>query len=103
MKKAVFVFLILALAMANAKTYSITLFQPSVLAGTELKPGEYVLDLDSTKIVVKNGRVSVESAVKVETVDKKYATTSVRYANGDGKYQIQEIRLGGTKLKLVVD
>jgi len=36
-------------------------------------------------------------------VDKKYATTSVRYANGDGKYQIREIRLGGTKLKLVVD
>jgi hypothetical protein len=103
MKKAVFAFLILALAIADAKTYSIRLFQPSVLAGTELKPGEYTLDLDRTKIVVKNGRVSVEASVKVETVDQKYAATSVRYANGDGKFQIQEIHLGGTKLKLVVD
>lgn len=54
-------------------------------------------------MVLKNGRVAVESAVKVETLDKTYATTSVRYANGDGKYVVREIRLGGTKLKLVVD
>jgi hypothetical protein len=68
-----------------------------------LKPGEYVLDLKDTTMVLKNGRVAVESAVKVETLDKTYATTSVRYANGDGKYVVREIRLGGTKLKLVVD
>jgi hypothetical protein len=103
MRKVVFAFLVLALAMVNAKTYRITLFQPSVLAGTELKAGEYILELDSTKIVLKSGRVSVECPVKAETMDKKCATTSVRYANGDRKYQIREIRLGGTKRKLVVD
>ncbi len=103
MKRVVFAFLVLALAMGNAKTYRITLFQPSVLAGIELKAGEYILELDAAKIVLKNGKVSAASPVKVETMDKKYATTTVRYANGNGKYQIQEIRLGGTKLKLVVD
>lgn len=103
MKKVVFGFVILALSVACAKTYQVTLFQPSVLASTELKPGEYVLDLKDTTMVLRNGRVAVESAVRVETVDKTYATTSVRYANGDGKYVILEIRLGGTKLKLVVD
>jgi len=28
---------------------------------------------------------------------------SVKYQNGDGKYRVQEIRLGGTKTKLVFD
>ncbi len=103
MPKAVFVFLILALAIADAKTYSIRLFQKAVLAGTELKPGEYTVDLNGSNAVVKSGKVSVQCSVKVETVDATYATSSVRYANGDGTYQIREIRLGGTKLKLVVE
>jgi hypothetical protein len=100
-KRVIFAFLVLALAVASAKTYTVTLFQPAVLAGTELKPGEYQLDLNDTKVVIKNGKVKVESAVKVETADSKFNTTTVRFANGDGKLRIQEIRLGGTKLKLV--
>jgi hypothetical protein len=100
-KRVIFAFLVLALAAASAKTYTVTLFQPAVLAGTELKPGEYQLDLNDTKVVIKNGKVKVESAVKVETADSKFNTTTVRFANGDGKLRIQEIRLGGTKLKLV--
>jgi len=100
-KRVIFAFLVLALAVASAKTYTVTLFQPAVLAGTELKPGEYQLDLNDTKVVIKNGKVKVESAVKVETADSTFNTTTVRFANGDGKLRIQEIRLGGTKLKLV--
>ena len=100
-KRVIFAFLVLALTVASAKTYTVTLFQPAVLAGTELKPGEYQLDLNDTKVVIKNGKVKVESAVKVETADSKFNTTTVRFANGDGKLRIQEIRLGGTKLKLV--
>jgi hypothetical protein len=38
----------------------------------------------------------------VEEGTTKYPTTVVRYTNGsDGKVQIQEIRLGGTKTKLL--
>jgi hypothetical protein len=102
-KRFLFVFAIVALAVASAKTYSVTLFQDSVLAGTELKAGDYRLDLTDSKIVVKSGKQVVESAVKVEKGESKYSSTSVRYANGDGKYRIQEIRLGGTNLKLLVD
>ena len=39
--------------------------------------------------------------MKVETAEEKFGSTSVRYQNGDGKYRIQEIRLGGTKTRLV--
>jgi hypothetical protein len=79
----------------------VTLFQPSVVQGTELKAGDYKLNLKDSKVVIANGRQSIEANVKVENSDQKFSATSVRYANGDGKYSVQEIRLGGTKTKLV--
>jgi major membrane immunogen (membrane-anchored lipoprotein) len=100
-KRLAIAFLFLALAVASAKTYSVTLFQPSVVAGTELQAGDYRLNLDSDKIVLTNGKQSVQSAVQVEQTDGKFSSTTVRYANAEGKFRIQEIRLGGTKLKLV--
>jgi hypothetical protein len=46
--------------------------------------------------------VQTESAVKVEEGDSKFDTTVVRYVNSsDGKVHIQEIRIGGTKTKLL--
>jgi len=51
--------------------------------------------------VMRNGKVHGECAVKVETGDSKYDATTVRYDNTSGKMKIQEIRLGGTKTKLV--
>jgi hypothetical protein len=101
-KKILLSFAILAAsAVANAKTFSVTLFQPSIIGGSELQPGEYRLDLNESKVVIRSGKTSAEADVKVETGDQKYSATSVRYQNGDGKYRIQEIRLGGTKTKLV--
>jgi hypothetical protein len=100
-KRILFVFLVLAIAVACAKTYTVTLFQPSVIAGTELKPGEYQLELKDTTVVVKSGRNSVQTSVKVENAESKYGSTAVLYASGEDKLKVQEIRLGGTKLKLV--
>ena len=95
-------FAILAVsAVASAKSYSVTLFQASVVGGAELQPGEYRLDLNESKVTIRNGKKSAEATVKVESVDQKFPATSVRYQNGDGKYRIQEIRLGGTTTNLV--
>ncbi len=101
MKRLMFCFAILALAVASADTFKVTLFQPSVVSGQELKPGEYKVEVTDSKVVISKGKTSVQSAVKVEKADSKFKTTSVRYANGDGKMTIQEIRLGGTTTKLV--
>ena len=95
-------FAILAIsAVASAKTYNVTLFQPSIVGGAELQPGEYKLDLTESKVTIRSGKKSAEATVKVESADEKFGATSVRYQNGDGKYRIQEIRLGGTKTRLV--
>jgi len=100
-KKLVITFLMLALAVASAKTYYVTFFQPSIIAGTELKAGEYQLKVEGDQVTVRNGKIVAQAAVKVEENGEKYSRTAVRYQNGDGKYRVQEIRLGNTNVKLV--
>ncbi|HUJ23483.1 MAG TPA: hypothetical protein VLX58_18245 [Bryobacteraceae bacterium] len=90
-------------AAAGAKSYSITLFERSEIGGAELKPGDYTLELKNEKVVIHRGKEAGEAPVKVETAETKYNSTTVRYRNGDGKYHIQEIHLGGTNLRLVVN
>lgn len=91
-----------ALAVASAATtHRLTLFQTTSINGTELQPGEYKLELKDDKAVISRGKQVVEAPVKTETAENKFGTTSVRLQNGDGKYRVQEIRLGGTKTRLV--
>lgn len=94
-------FFTVALVFASAASYSVTLFQPSMVSGTELKAGEYKLTIDGDKATMTKGKEKVEAVVKMETADSKFATTSVRYADQGGKMKVQEIRLGGTTTKVV--
>lgn len=103
MKNFLLLFFVLGLALASAKTYSLTLFQPSVVGGTQLKAGDYQIDVQDSKVIIKAGKQLVESAVKVENADSKYASTTVRYAAGEGASKIREIRLGGTRMRLLFD
>lgn len=95
------IFLTFALFTASAATYNVTLFQPSLVAGKELKPGDYKIILEEGKAIIQKGKEKVEATVKVEQNDSKFSSTSVRYAEENGKLKIQEIRLGGTTTKLV--
>ena len=102
MKKALLALTVLALStVAYAKTYNVTLFQPSTINGVELKPGDYKLDIEDSKAVLRSGKTKVEADVKLENTEEKFSSTSVRYKNGDGKYRVQESRLGGTKTKVL--
>jgi hypothetical protein len=104
MKKLLVTFALLGVSLTvYAKTYHVTLYEKSVLGSTELKPGEYTIELKNQQVVVKNNKQEAQAAVKVENGGNKYSSTTVRYTNGDGHYRIQEIRLGGTNMKLVVN
>lgn len=87
--------------IASAKTHSIKIHTSSDVAGHELAPGNYKLELDGEKLTITNGKQTVESAVKVEETAEKFAQDSVRYIETDGKMKVREIRLGGTNTKLV--
>jgi len=107
LKKLVLSLVILALAVATAGTvpgvgsYKLTLLQPTVVNGTVLKAGDYRLNLANDKVTIVDGKTSVEARVKVETENQKFDTTAIRYTDKEGKAVISEIRLGGTKTKLI--
>ena len=102
MRKVLPIFMVAGLAIASARSYTVNLFQPTMVGATELKPGEYKVEVNDQTAVIRQGKVRTESQVKVEESDTKFDTTVVRYVNSaDGKVRIQEIRLGGTKTRLV--
>jgi hypothetical protein len=93
-------FATLALAVASAATsYNVTFFEPVVINGTTLKPGEYKVEINDNKAIIKKGKAVAESPVKVESNEAKYPATSVRLAGT----QVEEIHVGGTRTKLVFE
>ncbi len=101
-RKAALLFAAAGLALAGSHTYTVNLLVKSTLGATELKPGEYKVEVNDQKATIRQGKVQSESPVKVEENDVKFATTTVRYGTSDGgKSRIQEIHIGGTKTKLV--
>ena len=103
MRKVLPLFMVVAgLAVAGARSYNVSLSRPNMLGTTELKPGDYKIEVDGGKAILRQGKVQTESPVKVEEGDKKFDNNVVRYAtSADGKLRIQEIRIGGTRTKLI--
>jgi hypothetical protein len=103
MKKAIAVILALGISAAYAaSSYQFTLYKATTVNGTQLKPGPVKLDLQGDKVVIKQGKTTVESNVTVQSAEHKFNDSSVTY-NADAVDQIQEIRLGGTATKLLFD
>lgn len=94
----------LTIGIASAASrYNVTLFAQTTVAGRELKPGDYKIEVVGDMATIKAGKNSVEAAVKVVEGDEQYRRTAVRYITGDGKNHLSEIRVGGTRTKLVFD
>jgi len=107
LKKIVFAFAVLALVMAYAgtvppagHTYKVTFLQPSMLKGNALQPGEYRVTVGLDKITIAVGKTPIEIPAKVENGEKKFDVTAIQYTTVNGKAEITEIRLGGTKTSL---
>ena len=102
-KKLLLFISIATLCLAASETYKITLAQPCRLGANDLAPGSYKIELDGGKVTLTKGKQSFEAATKVETEATKYPSTSIRFVSGEGKNRIQEIRLGGTNMKLIFE
>lgn len=102
LRKVLPFFLVAGLAVASARSYTVSLFEPAMVGTTELKPGDYKIEVNDQTAVIRQGKVRTESQVKVEEGDTRFDKTVVRYVNNaDGKVRIQEIRIGGTKTRLL--
>jgi hypothetical protein len=99
-KNFLFGFASLALAVASAATsYNVTFYQPVMINGSELKAGDYKLELKDKTAVIKQGKTMTEAPVTVENDGQKFTRTAVRL-NG---MQVEEIRIGGTNTRIVFD
>ena len=102
MKKLVIAFGALALVTASAATrYKVEFSQPADIGGQSVKKGEYTLEVKGNMAILKGDNGKVEAEAKVETQDKKYVNTAVRYNGSESRQAIEEIRIGGTNTKLV--
>jgi hypothetical protein len=89
-------------AVGQAATYHVTLLKPTVVAGHELKPGDYKIEVNNDSAVISHGKQSVEAKVKTESTDKKFDSNTVKYQMDGDKYKLMEIGIGGSKTKLVL-
>ncbi|MEO7143100.1 MAG: hypothetical protein ABI165_06300 [Bryobacteraceae bacterium] len=93
----------LAVASAAGSSYHVTLSHPAVVAGSQIRAGEYQVRVDNGKVTLKDGKTSVEANVKVENDGRKFRSTSVIYHTENGQYRIAEIHIGGTHTKLMFE
>lgn len=93
-------FAIAATAFAASNTYKVNLTQDSVVEGKTLKAGDYKVSVENGTATFKQGKQSVEVPARVENETNKIPSTEVTYTNNT---QLQEIRVGGTHAKIVLD
>ena len=108
LRKFVLAFALVALAAAFAGTVPahgpgcrITLMAPSVVEGTPLAAGDYHVTVNGDQATFAAGKLSWTVSVKVANDTTKFDTTAVRFVMEAGKQNITEIRIGGSKTKLL--
>ncbi|MBI3207831.1 MAG: hypothetical protein HYZ37_02895 [Candidatus Solibacter usitatus] len=102
MKRIILSLAVFALATSlGAADLKVNLETNAVVAGKDLKAGNYKLELDGDKALLKNGKASAEADVRVEEARAKYAKTTTCCLSTDGKLHLKEIRVGGTNTRIL--
>jgi hypothetical protein len=104
MIKAIAVLFAVGISMAYAApSYHVTLYTATSINGTQLTAGDCRVELQGDKVIIKQGKTTVESSVTVENVGRKFDLTTVGYDSEISSNQLHDIRLGGTTLKLLFE
>ena len=85
-------------AFAASNTFHVTFDEAAWINGTQVKAGDYKLQVEGDKAVLKSGKTVIEAPAKLETAEHKFDTTGVVM---DSKGKVQEIQIGGTKDRIV--
>ena len=102
-RKFMFMFCALALVVVSAApVYHVTISNRTWVGTTELMPGDYNVQIQGDKAVMKMGKETVEVPAKVETMPSKYPVTSLHTNSVGGKNTLEEIWVGGTTTKIVL-
>lgn len=92
-----------ALALtAFGAAYHVTISSPTWVGTNELMPGDYKVEVQGDKAIIKLGKSVFEAPAKLETANSKFPVTSLHTTNADGKTTLDEIWVGGTPTKIVI-
>jgi hypothetical protein len=83
--------------MSAASSYNVKLYDSVWVGSTQLKAGEYKVEMVGDKAVFKTGKSVIEVPATMGTSDSKYNFTSL--VSTDSK--LHEIDLAGTKSKIM--
>jgi len=88
----------LALGLASAASgYKINVPSKMWIGTTELKPGDYRVEVTGNQATFKMGKDSVQVPASVQDSGKKYSETELDASES----KLQEIHIGGTSTKIV--
>jgi hypothetical protein len=88
-----------ALTFAGAASAaSLTLDQPAWVGQTQLKAGQYKIEVQGNTAIFKSGKTAVTVPVTVDKTGKKFNDTSIE-SNGA---KIQQIHLGGSNTTIII-
>jgi len=86
-----------------ASSHHVTVYSPVWVGATELKPGDYNVQVENGKAVFKGKKDTVEVPAKMESANSKFQFTALSTENRGGKVKLNEIELGGTNSKIVIE
>lgn len=102
MKKLMFILFTLTLAaFAASNTFHVTFDSNAWIGATEVKAGEYKVTVEGDKATLKAGKTVIEVPAKLETAERTFSMSGVVMKNINGKQQVEEIQIGGTKTHIV--
>jgi hypothetical protein len=102
MKKATLAGLTLALAaFAASNTFHVTFDSAAWIGTSEVKPGNYKIQIEGDKAVLKSGKNVIEAPAKLETANHKFQTSGVVLNTVNNKPTVEEIQIGGTNERIV--
>jgi hypothetical protein len=94
---------VFALGLASAASgYHVTLTGTMWAGSTELKPGEYQVQVENGKAVFKNKKNTIEVPAKMETANSKFQATALSSSTSGGKEKLDAIEIGGTNTRIVM-
>jgi len=94
---SMFLFSSLAGFACAASGYSVKFYGPVQIGATELKAGDYKVEMQGDKAVFKSGKSAIEIPATLEKSDKKF--TSTLLLSEDSK--VSEIDVAGTNIKIM--
>ena len=80
-----------------ASSYDVKFYDPVWIGATQIKAGDYKVEMQGDKAVFKSGKNVVEVPATIAKSDKKYNFTALSSADS----KVSEIDVGGTNVKIM--